>query len=76
MSVSLSVKNVPDDVAERLRERARRNHRSLQGELLMILKHAVSRPLTVAEAYARIKARGLGTPDEATDIIRQMRDTR
>ena len=31
MPVSLSIKNVPDDLAQRLRERAKRNHRSLQG---------------------------------------------
>ena len=31
---NLSIKNVPDDVVERLRVRARANHRSLQGELL------------------------------------------
>jgi plasmid stability protein len=39
MPVSLSIKNVPEDLAERLRERAKRNHRSLQGELLAILEH-------------------------------------
>ena len=31
---NLSIKNVPEDVVTRLRERARANHRSLQGELL------------------------------------------
>ncbi len=76
MAVSLSVKNVPDDVAHRLRERATRNRRSLQGELLAILESAARRPLSVAEAADRIKAIGLRTPDEATEIIRHMRDTR
>ncbi len=33
---NLSIKNVPDDVVARLRERARGNHRSLQGELLAL----------------------------------------
>ena len=33
---NLSIKNVPDDVVARLRERARVNHRSLQGELLAL----------------------------------------
>lgn len=33
---NLSIKNVPDDVVARLRERARANHRSLQGELLAL----------------------------------------
>ena len=40
MPVNLSVKNVPDDLAAKLRERAERNHRSLQGELMAILERA------------------------------------
>ena len=38
--VNLSVKDVPDDIAERLRRRAARNHRSLQGELMAIIEQA------------------------------------
>ena len=38
MPVNLSVKNVPDELANRLRARAERNHRSLQRELLSILE--------------------------------------
>lgn len=40
MSVNLSIKGVPDEIAERLRERAARNHRSLQGELMAIIEEA------------------------------------
>ena len=40
MSVNLSVKNVPEALAAKLRERAERNHRSLQGELMAILEAA------------------------------------
>ena len=40
MPVNLSVKNVPDELAERLRSRAQRNHRSLQRELMAILERA------------------------------------
>lgn len=40
MGVNLSIKDVPDDVAERLRRRAARNHRSLQGELMSIVEQA------------------------------------
>jgi len=29
--MAISIKGVPDEIAERLRERAARNHRSLQG---------------------------------------------
>jgi plasmid stability protein len=36
MPVNLSIKNAPDDLVARLRERAARNHRSLRGELLTI----------------------------------------
>jgi len=40
MPVNLSVKNVPDALAAKLRERAERNHRSLQGELMALLEAA------------------------------------
>jgi len=40
MGVNLSIKDVPDEVAQRLRERAARNHRSLQGELMSIVEAA------------------------------------
>ena len=42
MAVNLSVKNVPDALAARLRARAERNHRSLQGELMAILEAAAA----------------------------------
>jgi len=38
--VNLSIKEVPDALAERLRFRAQRNHRSLQGELMAIIEDA------------------------------------
>ena len=37
---NLSVKDVPEELAERLRRRAARNHRSLQGELMAIIERA------------------------------------
>jgi len=40
MRVNLSIKGVPADIAERLRQRAERNHRSLQGELMAIIEQA------------------------------------
>ncbi len=42
MSVNLSIKDVPEDLAQRLRERAARNHRSLQGELMAIIEQAAA----------------------------------
>lgn len=38
---NLSIKEVPEDLAEALRQRAARNHRSLQGELMAIIEQAV-----------------------------------
>ena len=38
---NLSIKDVPEELAEALRERAARNHRSLQGELMAIISDAM-----------------------------------
>ena len=38
---NLSIKDVPEAWAESLRQRAARNHRSLQGELMAIIERAV-----------------------------------
>jgi len=48
MGVNLSIKDVPDDVAERLRQRAARNHRSLQGELMAIVEQAAREGVAAA----------------------------
>jgi len=78
MPVNLSIKNAPDDVVRLLRERAARNHRSLQGELMAIIEAAVQprppRHLTVDEVLARSRALNLQQPDEAAAIIRADRD--
>jgi len=37
---NLSIKDVPESLAEALRQRAARNHRSLQGELMAIIERA------------------------------------
>ena len=77
MAVNLSVKNVPDDIAERLRKRAKRHHRSLQGELMTILEEASGsvRP-SVDEAEKRLNALGFRTDDNSTAWVRELRDAR
>jgi antitoxin FitA len=77
MPKNLSIKRVPEKIVRRLRERAKANHRSLQGELLSIVEQAASEePLTVAE-LRRLKAlRGLRTPSESVAMIREDRDAR
>ncbi len=46
MPVNLSIKNVPNLLAERLRHRAEQHHRSLQGELMAILEEVLAEPLS------------------------------
>ena len=78
MPLNLSIKNAPDEVVVRIRERAKRNHRSLQGELLAIIEQAAaeSSKITSVQAYETIRALGIRTPAEAVDMIRADRDGR
>lgn len=76
MPVTLSVKNVPDKLAERLRQRAASHHRSLQGELLVILEEAARPSLTVEELVDKVRGLGLRTPAESVAMIRADRDGR
>jgi plasmid stability protein len=78
MPASLSIKNVPDDVVERLRARAARNRRSLQGELLDLIERAADELPTISarEVYQRIRKLNLPAGESSTDIIRDMRDAR
>jgi plasmid stability protein len=48
MSVTLTIKQVPDRIADKVRARAAASHRSMQGELMAILEEAVRQ--SVAEA--------------------------
>ena len=78
MPASLSIKNVPDAVVERLRARAARNRRSLQGELLDLIERAADELPTISarDVYERIRKLKLPTGERSADIIREMRDAR
>ena len=89
MSVNLSVKNVPDALADRLRARAERNRRSLQRELLSILEAAADeripsatlvaarpRALSIEEAAARARKLFPQGTHSSVAFIRAMRDSR
>ena len=78
MPASLSIKNVPDEVVERLRARAARNRRSLQGELLDLIERAADEIPTISarEVYDRIRKLNLPAGESSADIIRDMRDAR
>lgn len=78
-TVSLSVKNVPAAVAKALGERARRHHRSLQGELMHILEEAVKIEPGGFDPYRLIRlaeALGIQSSESSVDFIREFRDSR
>jgi antitoxin FitA len=76
MPITLSIKHAPDHVVQRLRARAARNHRSLQGELLAIVERAAMEPVAVdMDAFmAEIRALGITSPSDGVEIIRADRD--
>ena len=74
---SVTIKNIPEEVLDRLRERARIHRRSLQGELVVILEEAViPKKLTLREVHEEIQKLGLKTDDDSVAIIRELRDSR
>ena len=75
--MDLSIKSVPEEQVRRLRERAKANHRSLQGELRAILDGAVGAqraPLSVDEIAEQVAGLGLTRRDEAARLVREDRD--
>jgi plasmid stability protein len=92
MQVNLSIKGVPEALAQKLRERATRNHRSLQGELMAIIEEAagegrgVTPPAVPARGTRRIEdiaaelRQRYPVPHadipRGTDLIREDRDSR
>ncbi len=79
MGVNLSIKNVPAEKVELLKQRARSNHRSLQGELLALIDQATAAPagkrtITLDELAENGRRLGLGTPAESVRMIREDRD--
>ena len=62
MSLNLSIKGVPEPVAERLRARAERNHRSLQGELMAIIERAAAEGDAAQERMHGAMAQSVAVP--------------
>ncbi|CCJ08650.1 Arc family DNA-binding protein [Methylocystis sp. SC2] len=77
MPVTLSIKNAPDDVVAKLKARAARNHRSLQGELMAIVTAAAEEShATLADIRDSVRGLKLSARSESAEIVRQMRDER
>ena len=73
--MNLSIGNVPEDIVERLRERAKRSRRSMQGEMLAILEEAVGTgKWTIEDVYRAGKDMGLRTSGTSAEMIREDRD--
>jgi uncharacterized protein len=75
--MELSIKGVPEEQVATLRERAKANHRSLQGELRALIEDATGarpRRLSVEEIAAKAGTLGLTRRDEAVRLIREDRD--
>lgn len=72
---TLSIKDVPDAWAEALRNRAARNHRSLQGELMALVEKAVCEshpPATSSSAASGASAGHISSLDRfGSPIIRR-----
>ncbi len=81
MGINISIKNVPKEKLDQLKLRAKRNHRSLQGELLAIIDQAIG-PLaappkgsiTIQDLAEHGRRLGLSTPSESVQMIREDRD--
>jgi plasmid stability protein len=77
MTVTLSIKKVPQPLVTRLRRRAAAHHRSLQGELLSILEEALDpKRATISEVQKQLAKLGLRTADQSARMIREDRDAR
>src|SRR5689334_1907318 len=82
MGVNLSIKNVPEETVTRLKLRAKRNHRSLQGELRALLDDATGvasaerAEVTITDVIEHGRRLGLKTGSDSTRWIREDRDRR
>lgn len=70
---NLSIKDVPEEWAEVLRQRAARNHRSLQGELMALVEQAVQEGWTggAATTAGGTPPRVVGYDKRGYPIVRQ-----
>ena len=92
MEVNLSIKGVPEELAGRLRARAARNHRLLQGELMHIIETAAMGDAAppalrgirrgtktieqIAAEHRALYPEPFDRVPRAVDIIRKDRDSR
>jgi len=74
---SLTLKRVPDEIHERLKERAERHRRSMNSEAIQILERALkSTRMSAEEAIAEAEAlnKQVGKPFDSTLIEEKKRE--
>jgi antitoxin FitA len=76
----LSIKNAPEAIVRRLKARAARHHRSLQGELMAIVEAAAQQEqaalLTPGALLARARSAGVSSSGRSAQLVRRMREGR
>lgn len=76
MSVTVQIRNMPDEMHRTLKARAAREGKSLSDYILEELCRTTERP-TLAEMLERVKSRSAENPSPSpTELIREERDTR
>ena len=78
-AASLTIRDIPRPVLERLKARAERHRRSMQGEILAILESAAvegETRRTISETLEYVRSLGLRSPAESVEMIRADRDGR
>jgi plasmid stability protein len=79
--VTVTIKNIPEQVYERIKAQAKSNHRSINGEILSILEQAISLPpidvqatLDRARKVRELTANYTVTADEIEKMINEGRE--
>jgi plasmid stability protein len=79
--VTVTIKNIPQQISERIKTQAKSNHRSMNGEILSILEQAVSLPpidveitLERARKVRELTAKYTITADEIEKMINEVRE--
>lgn len=77
---SVTIRNLDEDVVKALKEKAKRNNRSLEGEIRTLLSDAAKRPARQTQLVEIARRIAAMTPDvpqtDSTDLIREDRDRR
>jgi plasmid stability protein len=79
--VTVTIKNIPERIYERIKAQAKSNHRSINGEILSILEQAISLPpmdvqatLERARKVRELTANYTVTADEIEKMINEGRE--